>query len=73
MPGVIDLPNFNDKDLEKNFGGGQGLFGVTYICTALTPSSIQVFSLHDDKERNRKRGLRYKTAAKESLSFFLLQ
>ena len=62
MPGVIDLPNFNDKDLEKNFGGGQGLFGVTYIRTALTPFSIQVFSSHGDKERNRKRGLRYKTA-----------
>ena len=37
MPGIIDLPNFNDKDFEEIFGGGQGLFGVTYICTALTP------------------------------------
>ena len=24
MPGIIDLPNFNDKDLEEIFGGGQG-------------------------------------------------
>ena len=72
MPGIIDLPNFNDKDLEEIFGGGQGLFGVTYIRTALTPFSIQVFISHGDKERNRKRGLRYKTAAKKSLSFFFI-
>ena len=70
MPGIIDLPNFNDKDLEEIFAGGQGLFGVTYIRTALTPFSIQVFSSHDDKERSRKRGGHYKTAAKKSLSFF---
>ena len=75
VPGIIDLPNFNDKDLEEIFGGGQGLFGVTYIRTALTPFSIQVFSSHDDKERNRKRGGHYKTAAKKNTFkfFFLLQ
>ena len=71
MPGIIDLPNFNDKDLEEIFAGGQRLFGVTYIRTALTPFSIQVFSSHDDKERNRKKGGHYKTAAK-SLSFFFI-
>ena len=49
MPGIIDLPNFNDKDLEKIFACGQGLFGVTYIRTTRTPFSIQVFSSHDDK------------------------
>ena len=70
MPGVIDLPNFNDKDLEEIFGGGQGLFGVTYIRTAHTPFSIQVFSSHGDKERNRKRGGHCKTAAKKKKSFF---
>ena len=71
MPGIIDLPNFNDKDfLEEISGGGQGLFGVTYIRTALTPFSIQVFSSHDDKERNRTRGGHYKTAAKKKKVFF---
>ena len=72
MPGIIDLPNFNDKDLEEIFGGGQGLFGATYICTALTPFSIQVFSSHDDKERNRKRGGHYKTAAKKKFIIFFV-
>ena len=28
VPGIIDLPNFNDKDLEEIFGGGQDSFGV---------------------------------------------
>ena len=72
MAGIIDLPKFNDKDLEEIFARGQGLFGVTYIRTALTPFSIQVFSAHDDKEKNRKRGGHYKTAAKKTRlsSFF---
>ena len=66
MAGIIDLPKFNDKDLEEIFAGGQGLFGVTYIRTALTPFSI-VFSSHDDKERNIKRGGHYETAAKRKV------
>ena len=75
MPEIIDLPNFNDTDLEEIFGGGQGLFGVTYIRTALTPFSIQVFSsirMMIKKEIEKEEDT-IKRPQKKSLSFFLLQ
>ena len=46
------------------------MYVITYLRTALTSFSIQVFSSHDDKERNRKRGGHCKTAAKKSSCFF---
>ena len=30
MPGIIDLPKFNYKDLEEIVAAGQGSFGVSW-------------------------------------------
>ena len=71
MPGIIDLPNFNDKDLEEIFGGGQGLFGVTYIRTAHFPYKFLARMMI--KKEIEKEEDTMKRPQKKSLSFFLLQ
>ena len=73
MPGIIDLPNFNDKDLEEIFAGGQGLFGVTYIRTALRHFPYKFLVRMMIKKEIEKEEDTIKRPQKKSLSFFLLQ
>ena len=68
MPGIIDLPNFNDKDLEEIFGGGQGLFGVTYIRTA--HFRYKFLARMMIKKEIEKEEDTMKRPQKKSLSFF---